>query len=110
MSPTTRNTLFNKRITAPRRTIIEVRVNSDSEESDDEVAVVVKGKEMKSVHHPVTPRTGFFPGFRVEKQSAGGLRKSSKGKAAGRKVGFAEEVVVHILVADKEEEDVEMKE
>lgn len=72
---------------------------------------------VRSVHHPVTPRTGFFPsgtqgGFRVGKREGG--RRGS----AGRKVGFSDDVVVHVLVAEEEEamaakeaetEDVEMK-
>lgn len=65
---------------------------------------------MRSVHHPVTPRTGFFPGFRVEKNS----KESSvaKKRKVGRRVGFSEDVVVHILAIEKEEEseDIEMKE
>lgn len=70
---------------------------------------------MRSIHHPVTPRTGFFPGFKVQKREAVG----GKGKRRDRKVGFSDDVVVHILKMEEEEKgeneveegkDVEMNE
>lgn len=61
----------------------------------------------RSCHHPVTPRTGFFPGSpRTEGFRVGKTRRGS----AGRRVGFKEEVVVHVLVHEEEERDGEKEE